>query len=234
MKLIVNALNPENGETDEFEIDKNRSEKILKQMDACKWLVDDSDQINDQLHVIGINRYDLACWMADSNSLPLEKCRGFHVFAECDFPNTKNASKMRIEHGNSFFTQSEQTIKFDSVEEQCKFWDNMMSNLMTPEEIEMLHKAELEPNVNEVAPEVKDKEQCNDKDSCLSEPKRQNVEIPNNLNMEIGRIADLYAIDVVTKMLNSLDKIRNSNDIAKLEKNAISLWSEYIGKFGKK
>ena len=224
MKLIVNAINPENGNTDEFEIDKNRSEKILKQMDACKWVVDDSDQTNDSLHLIGINRYDLG----------LPTFRGFHAFVERDFPNTKNASKMRIEHGNSFFTQSEQTIKFDSVEEQCKFWANMMSNLMTPEEIEMLHKAELEPNESEVASEVKDKEQCNGKDPCLSEPKRQNVEIPNNLSMEIGRIADLYAIDVVTKMLNSLDKIRNANDIAKLEKNAISLWSEYIGKFGKK
>ena len=233
MKIIVTALNPENGETDEIEIEKSRSEKIIKQMESCKWFVDDSDQISNSLHAIGINRYDLESWMDDSKSIQLSTCRRFHVYVDSDFPNTKSPSKMHIEHGNSYFTQSKQTIKFDSVEEQCKFWDNMMSNLMTPEEIELLHKAELEPNENEAALKMdnggeKDMPQGN---SPLEKP---TTFASDNINVEIGRIADLYAIDVVTKMINSLDKFRNAKAIISLEERAISLWSDYIGKYGKK
>jgi hypothetical protein len=195
-------------------------------MDACKWFVDDSDQTNDSLHVIGINRYDLG----------LSPCRKFHAFVDVDssdFPNTKSPSKMRIEHGNSFFTQSEQIIKFDSVEEQRQFWDNMMSNLMTPEEIELLHRVELEPNINEETPKVEKNEDgiAHDNQPTLE---KSNVESSNDIKLEIGRIADLYAIDVVTKMINSLDKIRNSNAITSLEAQAVSLWTEYIDKYGKK
>ena len=232
MKLIVTALNPKNGETDEIEVEKDRSEKIIRKMNDCKWFVDDSDQISDSLHAIGINQYDLDCWVTDSQSIQLEKCRGFHVFVDRDFPNTKSPSKMHIEHGNSYFTQSKQIIKFDSIEEQCKFWDHMMSNLMSPNEVELLRKAELEPNENEAAIEMdnggeKDMSQGN---SPLEKPTTLSS---GNLNLEIGRLVDLYEIDVVTKMINSLDKFRNANAIISLEERAISLWSEYIDKVGK-
>ena len=213
MKLIVTALNPENGRTDEIEVEKDRSEKIIRKMNACKWFVDDSDQTSDSLHAIGINQYDLGCLMTNNESTPLSKCKGFHVFVDGDFPNTKSPSEMHIEHGNSYFTQSKQIIKFDSIDEQCKFWDNMMSNLMTPEEIELLHRADLEISKNDAT---------------------SNVENYNGIELEIGRIVDLYEIDVVTKMMNSLDKCRNACTITILEKKAISLWEEYIGKFGKK
>lgn len=221
MKIIVTALNPENGETDEIEIEKSRSEKIIKQMESCKWFVDDSDQISNSLHAIGINQYDLDCWMSDNESIQLSKCRGFHVYVDSDFPNTKSPSKMHIEHGNSYFTQSKQTIKFDSVEEQCKFWGNMMSNLMSPQEIELLRKADLESE--------------NDKaEKSTTTQKDEPEAVKSNCLGDLGRIVDLYEIDVVTKMINSLDKFRNANAITSLEAQAVSLWSEYIGKYGKK
>ncbi len=223
MKLIVTALNPENGETDEIEVEKEQSEKIIKKMNACKWFVDDSDQDSDSLHAIGINQCDLDCWVADSKSIQLEKCRGFHVFVDRNFPNTKSPSKMHIEHGNSFFTQSKQTIKFDSVDEQCEFWDNMMSNHMTPEEIELIHREELKSSESE-----------NDNSEKPTAPKDEPETIKTNCLVDLGRIVDLYEIDVVTKMITTLDKFRNAHAIISLEERAISLWSEYIGKVGKK
>ena len=230
MKIVKKAINPENGETEDIEISKDRTDKILHQMDSCKWYVDPENENGkevllsryphsfdkhsiDVLHVIGVDRYSLE--HGDG------KFRYFHVVVHENFPDTKEPADMFILHGNTFFTQNDEFILFDSVEEQRKFWNGMMSNLMTSEEIELLRKAELESENDKV-----------EKPTTAQKDEPKAVEL--NCLGDLGRIVDLYEIDVVTKMINSLDKFRNASAITALEEKAISLWSEYIGKVGKK